>query len=137
MIIHDDVLIMTKGIMALQRSLDAGSLLAVPYTNDPNTDHFIGALPTDKAAERTLDHAPVPDVTKPATVVRPACVAGRSDHLIDLLTEPLVDHTRRSNPRNTVFRSPLVRPRRTPLHVCNESKSIRPRGGITGAHANR
>ena len=91
MIIHDDVVITTKGIMALQRSLDEGSPIAVPYSNDPNTDHFIGALPTDKAAERSLNHAAVPDRTKAGNLIRPMCVAGRKNDMIGLLAEPLAD----------------------------------------------
>lgn len=91
LIIHDDMVITTKGMMALESAIGAESDLVVPYTNDPNTDHFMGALPTAKAAERGLDQIKPPHTSRQATVVRTGCVAGLRNSLIDLLTEPLAD----------------------------------------------
>jgi tetratricopeptide (TPR) repeat protein len=91
LLIHDDVVITTKGVVALERALRAGSRYAVPYSNDPGMDHFIGSLPADKAAEKLLDQMPVPAESKDAEHVRPACVAATAPDLAALLAHPLVD----------------------------------------------
>lgn len=91
LLIHDDVVLTTKGAVALERELSAGSRYAIPYTNDPKMDHFIGSLPADKAAEKSLDQVPVPDTTRDATHIRPACIAARASDLSALTTEPVAD----------------------------------------------
>ena len=91
MLIHDDVVITTRGIMALDRCLAEGSRFAIPYSNDPKTDHFVGALPTEKAAERGLDQIQAPTSSKSANEIRPASIAALRDDLLDLLAEHLID----------------------------------------------
>lgn len=91
LLIHDDVVLTAKGTVALERELSSGSRYAIPYTNDPNMDHFIGSLPADKAAERSLDQVPVPDTTRDATLIRPVCIAANANNLAALLTEPVAD----------------------------------------------
>ena len=91
LIIHDDTVITTRGAMALQRAMDEGNRIVVPYTNDPDTDHFVGPLPTTKAAERDLDQIKAPNESRQATVVRAGCIAGRRDDLLTLLAEPIAD----------------------------------------------
>lgn len=91
LLIHDDVVITTKGAVALERALKAGSRYAVPHTNDPGMDHFVGSLPADKSAERTLDQVPAPAESKEIEHVRPACLAGTATDLLELLAHPLTD----------------------------------------------
>ncbi len=91
LLIHDDVVITTRGVVALERALNQGATLAIPFTNDPNTDHFIGALPVGKAAVKTLDTLAPPQDSRNAGSIRPSCVAGSSAALRELLNEPIVD----------------------------------------------
>jgi tetratricopeptide (TPR) repeat protein len=91
LLIHDDVVITTRGVVALERQLQQGSRFAVPYTNDPGMDHFVGSLPADKAAERALDQLPVPEASRIATRIRPACIAGNARELVSLLDRPVAD----------------------------------------------
>ncbi|MEA2000270.1 MAG: glycosyltransferase family 2 protein [Actinomycetota bacterium] len=91
LLIHDDVVITARGLTAMNRQHSQGSRYIVPYTNDPGTDHFVGPLPTEKGAERTLDQTNVPKETKPASAIRPACILGTKDDLTKLLGEPLAD----------------------------------------------
>ena len=91
LLVHDDVVITMKGMVALERSLESGSRFAVPYTNDPRMDHFVGSLPADKAAERSLDQVSIPLETHPVATIRPACIAGSARNLTSLLSEPLAD----------------------------------------------
>ncbi len=91
LLIHDDVILTMRGMMALERARAAGARFAVPYSNDPGMDHFIGALPADKTAEKFLDQAPVPAESKPATQIRPACITASATDLTTLLSEPLPD----------------------------------------------
>jgi tetratricopeptide (TPR) repeat protein len=90
-LMHDDVTITAKGVVALERELQAGSRYVVPYSNDPGMDHFIGSLPADKAAQRHLDQLPVPAESKIAIRIRPACVAGNAGDLMKLLSHPVAD----------------------------------------------
>ena len=91
LLIHDDVVLTTRGVLALERELAAGAAYAVPHSNDPGMDHFIGSLPAGKDAERHLDSIPVPSAAKPAALIRPACIAATAPRLIELLREPLPD----------------------------------------------
>ncbi len=91
LLIHDDVVLTTKGIVALERELSSGSRYAIPYTNDPKMDHFIGSLPAGKAAERSLDRVPVPQVSREATLIRPACIAAKASDLASLTSDPVAD----------------------------------------------
>jgi hypothetical protein len=91
LLVHDDVVITTRGVAALERELEAGSRLAVPYSNDPGMDHFTGPLPAGKAAERSLDQLPVPTESRSAFHVRPACVAGNPADLLTLLEHSPAD----------------------------------------------
>jgi len=91
LLIHDDVVITTRGVVALEREIEAGSRLAVPYSNDPGMDHFTGPLPAGKAAERSLDQLPVPTESRSAFHVRPACVAGNPGDLLTLLERSPAD----------------------------------------------
>ncbi len=91
LLIHDDVVITTRGVVALERALADGGRYAVPFTNDPGMDNFIGSLPADKEAERTLDRMRVPAEARTVNHVRPTCVAGAATDLIELLEHPLVD----------------------------------------------
>ncbi len=91
LLVHDDIVITMRGALALERALADGSRYAVPYTNDPKMDHFLGSLPAGKAAENSLDQIVVPRESKPATLIRPACVAAKASDLAALLTEPLAD----------------------------------------------
>ncbi len=91
LLIHDDVVLTMRGAVALERELGRGSRFALPYSNDPQMDHFVGSLPADKAAERSLDQIKVPAESKDATLIRPACIAATASDLTALLTEPLAD----------------------------------------------
>jgi len=91
LLLHDDVVITRRSVAALRDALDWGAPYAVPNTNDPGTDHFIGSLPAGEIAEESLDSVPVPADTRPVSLVRPACVAAAADGLLRLLSEPLAD----------------------------------------------
>jgi tetratricopeptide (TPR) repeat protein len=91
LLIHDDVVMTTRGVLALERELEAGSRLVVPYSNDPGMDHFAGPLPAGKAAERSLDQLPVPTESRSAIHVRAACVAGHPGDLLTLLERSPAD----------------------------------------------
>ena len=91
LLIHDDVVLTMRGAMALERELGTGSRFALPFSNDPQMDHFIGSLPADKAAERGLDQISVPAESKEASLIRPVCIAAAATDLAALLTEPLAD----------------------------------------------
>ncbi|MDJ0665333.1 MAG: glycosyltransferase [Acidimicrobiia bacterium] len=91
LLIHDDVVLTTRGLMALERELAAGARFAVPYSNDQAMEYFVGSLPAGKDAERFLDQVPVPDESRPVDAVRSACIAGAAEDLIELLGESLPD----------------------------------------------
>ena len=91
LLIHDDVVLTMRGAVALERQLTGNSRFVVPYSNDPQMDHFIGSLPAGKEAERALDQVRVPTDSKPAVQIRPACIAAKASDLVSLLVESLPD----------------------------------------------
>jgi tetratricopeptide (TPR) repeat protein len=91
LLIHDDVVITARGLSAMERQLAVSGGFVVPYTNDPHADHFVGALPIDKDAERSLDRLPVPKDSKPSVTTKPACLLANAADLNRISNEPLAD----------------------------------------------
>ena len=108
LLIHDDIVITTKGVLALDRTLAGPSRFAIPYSNDPNMDNFIGSLPAGKAAEKMLDQIPIPDEAAPAARIRPTCVAAKTSDLATLLTDPIVDPYASITPTNMTIAANAV-----------------------------
>lgn len=91
LLVHDDVVITARGLAAMNRCHASGSRFVVPYTNDPVSDHYVGALPIDKEAEKNLDRLPAPSETKAVPKARAVCVLAAPHDLDSLLAEPVAD----------------------------------------------
>ncbi len=91
LLLHDDVVITAKGVVAMERSLHCGNRYVVPYSNDRDLGNFFKPLPLDNAAERKLDKVAPPHETKELVATRLTCLMAAKTDLIGLLADPIVD----------------------------------------------
>ena len=88
LVLHDDVLLPPPALRALSAEHAAGSGPVVPWTNDPGSDHYLGALPPVRAGVSALQrHVATRPGAAWANQIRPVCLYGTAVELLALLDE--------------------------------------------------
>jgi tetratricopeptide (TPR) repeat protein len=93
LLVHDDVSI---DALSLNRLIDAhvaGAVVAVPMSNDRNTDHFHGPLPAAGAARAQLRQIErsLPATVTPISAARASCLVANTTTIVELCQRRIHD----------------------------------------------
>jgi hypothetical protein len=91
LVIHDDALVTSRGLRRLVDRLSPATPLVIPFTNDTNTDHYVGTLPPPAQAAAVLDQITPPNRSEGIHAFRPCATVGFAGALLELATDGYVD----------------------------------------------
>lgn len=95
LVIHDDVVLTARGTRRLLDAVCAAAPVCVPWSNDLDTDHFLGTLPPARQAMAVLDTLSVPAETSEIQAFRPSVIAGYATAVHDFASDGFVDPRRK------------------------------------------
>jgi hypothetical protein len=91
LVIHDDALVTARGLRRLADRLSPATPIVIPFTNDTNTDHYVGTLPPPSQAAGVLDQITPPSRSDGVHAFRPCATVGYAGALLELATDGYVD----------------------------------------------